>query len=174
MRQLAPSKYLTQAEQTALNDNLKKVDCKRDQAMIRTLLATGARATEVLNITRGDLIGDTEACEYGVYIKGLKGSEDRVIPVEKALYNELVKLAEADPKGRPFPIKYSRLQHIWYAIRPVPKKLHSTRHTFAINLYAKTKDLLLVQAALGHRDISNTMVYSKHVTVTQSLRKALV
>src|SRR5688572_3590010 len=38
---------------------------------------------------------------------------------------------------------------------------HSCRHTFAMQLYSKTNDVLLVQAALGHRAISSTLVYAR-------------
>lgn len=38
---------------------------------------------------------------------------------------------------------------------------HSCRHTFAMGLYAKTSDVLLVQAALGNRAISSTLVYAR-------------
>ena len=38
---------------------------------------------------------------------------------------------------------------------------HSLRHTFALGLYERTGDVLLVQAALGHRAITSTMVYAR-------------
>ena len=36
---------------------------------------------------------------------------------------------------------------------------HSLRHSFATNLYAETKNLLLVQKALGHAYVSTTQIY---------------
>jgi integrase len=38
---------------------------------------------------------------------------------------------------------------------------HSLRHSFALGLYERTGDILLVQAALGHRAISSTLVYAR-------------
>jgi integrase/recombinase XerD len=38
---------------------------------------------------------------------------------------------------------------------------HSCRHSFALGLYERTGDVLLVQAALGHRAISSTLVYAR-------------
>ena len=38
---------------------------------------------------------------------------------------------------------------------------HSLRHTFALGLYAKTGDVLVVKEALGHRAITSTMVYAR-------------
>lgn len=40
-------------------------------------------------------------------------------------------------------------------------RFHALRHTFAMRLYAATKDLLLVKRALGHRSISSTLVYAE-------------
>jgi hypothetical protein len=41
--------------------------------------------------------------------------------------------------------------------------LHTFRHFYACKLYHETKDLLLVSARLGHRNIQNTMVYTRLV-----------
>ena len=38
---------------------------------------------------------------------------------------------------------------------------HSLRHSFAMELYRKTRDLLLVKEALHHRSVSSTMVYAR-------------
>lgn len=41
-----------------------------------------------------------------------------------------------------------------------PLTVHSLRHTFATHLYGRTRNLLLVQRALGHRSPSTTAVYA--------------
>jgi integrase len=38
---------------------------------------------------------------------------------------------------------------------------HDLRHSFAIRIYRKTRDLLLVQAALRHRSIASTTAYAR-------------
>ena len=38
---------------------------------------------------------------------------------------------------------------------------HSLRHTFALGLYQRTGDVLVVKEALGHRAITSTMVYAR-------------
>jgi integrase len=42
-------------------------------------------------------------------------------------------------------------------------KLHTFRHFYACKLYHTTKDILLVKEKLGHRNIQNTMVYTRLV-----------
>ena len=37
---------------------------------------------------------------------------------------------------------------------------HTLRHTFATDLYRNTRNIRLVQKALGHSDLSTTMVYT--------------
>ena len=54
-----------------------------------------------------------------------------------------------------------RLQY-WLKAAGIDKKLgpHALRHTFATHLYSRTGDILVVQRALGHRDLSTTQVYT--------------
>jgi integrase/recombinase XerC len=168
------TKYLNKTEQEELLNILKRLAIsgseqeRRDTTLLLLLLFTGARAMETLNTTGADLSSDDQS----IFIKGMKGSNDREIPLPTWLYR-LVK-AQVTGSGRIFPISYTRLRQIWDMYRPVPKKLHSLRHSFAINLYNKSKDLRLVQVALGHRNISNTMVYADYLYSKDELRKALV
>lgn len=37
---------------------------------------------------------------------------------------------------------------------------HTLRHSFATDLYRETKNILLVQKALGHADLATTMIYT--------------
>ncbi len=136
--------------------------------MFYLAIHTGVRAQEILNIN----IDDLDTYDEVVYIKGLKGSNDREIPLPSWLFKECLKLPPKN--GRLFPITYNRLLQIWHMYRPVHKKFHSLRHTFAIKLYKKTKDLRLVQVALGHRNITNTMVYADYIYTQQEMRKLIL
>lgn len=164
------NKYLLEPEVAALNAVLEKFKDtdSRNCTLIWFLLHTGARASEALGLTAADLNHHDET----VLIKGLKGSDDREIPLPSWLFNRVAVLARENQQV--FPITYIRLHQIWGVYRPVQKKLHSLRHTFAISLYKKRKDLRLVQVALGHRNITNTMVYADYIYTQEEFRKAIV
>ena len=169
------NKYLLDNERERLEYLLKSHLCsdKRNAVVLFLALYTGARAQEVLNIKFADLDHQEEA----VLIKGLKGSNDREIPLPPWLFKELTKLSprlNTSENQRLFPISYNRLRQIWQIYRPVHKKLHSLRHSFAIRLYKKTKDLRLVQVALGHRNITNTMVYADYIYTQEELKKLIL
>ena len=164
------NKYLLDSELERLDHILGSFIEKdpRNCLLISLGLHTGARAQELLNLTVEDLNDQDES----VFIRGLKGSNDRELPLKKDLYRGL--RTKLSPTGRLFPISYHRLYQVWHQYRPVPKKFHSLRHTFAIRLYRKTKDLRLVQVALGHRNITNTMIYAEYVYSQQELRKLIL
>lgn len=134
----------------------------RDSCLIALALATGARATELLNVQPNDLFESTQS----VLIRGLKGGRDREIPLRPELFKAIV-------KHIPFNIKYRRLAYIWRNYYPGPKTFHSLRHTFALNLYRKHKDLKLVQLALGHVSPTNTAIYADFVYSQEQMRKII-
>ncbi|MBX2986482.1 MAG: site-specific integrase [Bdellovibrionaceae bacterium] len=142
----------------------------RNCLLILLALRTGGRAQELLNLMKSDL----NAYDETVLIRGLKGSNDREIPLPRQLFQRLQRYAETVQGHKLFPIGYHRLHQVWELYRPIPKKFHSLRHTFAIRLYQKTKDLRLVQVALGHRNITNTMVYADYVYSQQELRRLIL
>jgi integrase/recombinase XerC len=143
----------------------------RDCLLLYLGLRTGARATELLELRHADL----NSYDGTVFIRGIKGSNDRELPVHPALFEKLLAYSQNVPRNDGlFPIGYHRLRQVWDWYRPVPKKFHSLRHTFAIRLYRKTKDLRLVQVALGHRNITNTMVYADYVYSQQELKKLIL
>lgn len=168
--QLTKDKFLTHQEQRELLKFLNSPNTpKRDQLLIEVALATGARASELLNLRFKDL----SLSNRSVQITGLKGSNDREIPLPKKLFARLYDLASSGPEKRPFPISYPRLVQIWNYHAPANKTFHSLRHTFALNLYEKKKDIRLLQYTMGHRSINNTMIYAQYNYTQTELRKAM-
>jgi len=142
----------------------------RNSLIFDLALRTGARAQELLNIRRDDI----NAYDQSILIRGIKGSNDREIPIAHQAFQRFLNFAEKQSGARVFNITYDRLYQIWDFYRPVPKKFHSLRHTFAIELYQRTKDLRLIQVALGHRNIQNTMIYADYLYSTQELRRLIL
>lgn len=159
---ITKNKFLTDSEMSQLQRTLKN---DRDGLLIQTAILTGARASEVLNISTDHLSLDS------VLIIGLKNSDDREIPLPPELVQNLINISK---NKKVFNISYQRLNQIWQFYRPVKKTFHSLRHSYAMRLYQRTKDLLLVQQALGHRAIQNTTVYAKAVDSQALLRKAML
>jgi integrase len=163
--QLNRNKFLSDSEQEYLKSRLAK-DLSRNSLLIQTALATGARESEILAITLSDLDDKTQS----VFIKGLKNSFDREIPLKPELYQALKVLGQNNG-GRLFPISDRQVRNIWDQYKPCNKSFHCLRHTFAINLFKATKDLKLVQTALGHVQIMNTLIYADYVYKTSELKK---
>ncbi len=169
---LNKNKYLLEAEVDRLQYILESFKDKdsRNCTLLWTLLHTGARAQEALNLRREDL----NTYEQSVFIRGLKGSNDREIPLPSWLFKRLESELKNNESDLIFSITYNRLRQIWDIYRPVHKKLHALRHTFAIRLFKKTKDLRLIQVALGHRNITNTMIYADYIYSQEELRRLIL
>jgi integrase/recombinase XerC len=172
MNQLDFEKFLDDDEFESLKGTITSTPVTRNKLLIQLALATGARASELLALTNKSLIAKTNS----VRIVGLKGSNDRDIPLNKILFKSLTQL----PDGRLFDISYDRLYQIWLEFAPrkhaLDKKLktfHCLRHTCAVRLYKKTKDVKLVQMVLGHRDLRNTMIYVDFVYSQEKMREGM-
>lgn len=170
---LNKNKYLLDPEVEYLEQILSRNQTEniRDVLILQLALRTGGRASEILELRHADL----NHYDKTVFIRGIKGSNDREIPLPPALFLNLENYAKTVPKNEGlFPIGYHRLRQIWDLYRPTQKKFHCLRHTFAIRLYRKTKDIRLVQVALGHRNIANTMIYADYVYSQQELKKLIL
>lgn len=168
---LTPQKCLTESEYASLVQLLEKHKSEpkdqRNVTLLFLMLATGVRASEALALTGKSLQVDNKS----IFIESFKGSNDREFPVPPWLFKRLASLADGD--ARLFPISYSRLVQIWHHYRPVKKKLHSLRHTFAVRFYRRTLDIRLLQKALGHRFLSNTTIYLDYTHTVEQFRKGV-
>ena len=167
--------FLTTAEKKRLLKELKgRTDFStlRDRAMIEVLLGTGIRLGELAALDLDDI--DLDAKHLRVRAKGN-------VPQVKFIKTDLRTLlrrylAERRRHGHPEMEALflsnrdgrlcqrqiaNRLAH-WLRKAGIEKELtpHGLRHTFATHLYGATNDLLVVQRALGHRDVSTTQIYT--------------
>jgi len=167
---MTPLKYLTASESLQLIAQLNRYDT-RDSLLIRLALETGARCSELLALTRQDYMPEAQA----IIIKGLKGSRDRVIPIlNPETVTRLSRHIKSTLNERLFCISPQRFRVIWYHWRPARKKLHALRHTCAVELYQKTKDLKLVQLILGHKSLTSTQVYLDVIYDLDEMRRRML
>jgi integrase/recombinase XerD len=139
---------------------------KKTSMLLRLLKETGARLTEALRIkwTDVDLVKGTVT---------INSPEKNSLPRILKISPTLVSMLNALPKESDYVLNRSRntvesnyqLQRNRLAKKlqnPRLKQihLHTFRHFFATMLYAKTINILKVQQALGHKNLTNTQLYT--------------
>ncbi len=168
---LTSNKYLSDAELAHLDMVLAKEDTPAT-LMLRLLADYGMRTSELLILRPCDLNDEAQS----IFITPTKSSNPRELPIKPDIYVRLRREADkcVTDEMRIFEMSRVTLFRIWHWWRPCEKPLHSLRHTCAVNLYKRTRDIKLVQKVLGHKSISNTMIYTDFVYSHDELRKALV
>ena len=175
-------KVLNKEEQERLLKvfNTRYITQERNKVMIKLLLRTGMRLSEVRNLRWLDIeflgsIGE-------IHIVNGKGAKDRVLYIKQDMVEDLISwkkrqvdewgkseyvfttrnLRRIDPKGIRKTISiYSKKAKIDKHVTT-----HTMRHTFATELLNKTDNLRIVQEALGHEDIRTTQIYT-HISNAQ-------
>ena len=172
---------LTGEEQTRLLEQ-PNPECKtglRNLCMIRIMLNIGLRASEVIFLK----VKHIDWMSGKVYVRQGKGNKDRVLWLGEEDLELLRQWREVKPESEYLftTLKGDTLNDRY--LRAMVKRLgeqagiskdvhpHMLRHTFATDLYRETKDIRLVQKALGHSDLSTTMIYT-HI-VDEELEQAL-
>jgi integrase/recombinase XerD len=140
----------------------------RDRALFSFLLGTGARLGSALALE----VGDVDLGAGTATLRELKGGGSMTVYLRPELV-ELLTAAVGDRRSGPAfagcdgghlsPRHVQRRFEEWRAKAGICGRYspHSCRHSFALGLYERTGDVLLVQAALGHRAISSTLVYAR-------------
>jgi integrase len=149
---------------------------------IEWLARTGARSEELSRLTTSDI-----DIQGGVVIMpAAKGSNRRAIPLPKDLLvttttmlrDKPMHLAMGYDLGASFK---SALRAAWtrFRVRVLGPEgshcsLHGLRATFAVLIYNRThNDLLLAQELLGHKNIQNTLAYTR-LTRSKSFRTKIL
>ena len=142
---------------------------KRDRCIIKLMLNAGLRASEVLNLGWQDVDLHTGK----LVVRRGKGNKDRQVWInDEAL--ALLRLWREDAPACPwcFPtlggtrMHGAHLRAMRRGIKAgIPKDVHPhmCRHTYATELYRSSKDIRLVQKALGHASLSTTMDQRAHL-----------
>ena len=156
--------------------NPKTIAGLRNLAIVSLLLNAGLRAGEVVGLRWANLDPDSGRLK----VRG-KGDRERIIWLGKADVALLLAWRAAQPPSSKQPPSSSLVfTSLADGNRPVcgrwlrsfinriaarsgifkPVHCHTLRHTFATDLYRKTKNLRLVQKALGHASINTTTIYT--------------
>jgi integrase/recombinase XerD len=154
---------------------------RRDRALLELLYATGARVSEMVNLS----IGDIDFDERLVRVFG-KGSKERIVPYGSAASTALEEWFSSAGRARLVPERWKRRddaeavflnqrggrlsrQGAWLVINKygtlagITDHLspHVLRHSCATHLLDHGADLRIVQEMLGHASISTTQVYTR-------------
>jgi integrase/recombinase XerD len=176
-------KPLTEAQITSLIDAVVVTEPihRRDLALIELLYATGARISEAVGLSIGEIDLDARLVRlYG------KGSKERIVPFGSTAAAALDDWFSPSGRARLVPEQWrsrgdaeavfinargGRLsrQAAWAVIRKYGTRAgigdelspHVLRHSCATHLLDHGADLRVVQEMLGHASISTTQIYTK-------------
>lgn len=166
VRRQIPRRILSPAEIGQLLDYLDSTEAPATACLFRTLVYTGLRLSEALNLTwnRVDL------AHGWLTVINSKNDEDRRVPIPASLGDSLRLLQNGSPEGHVFALRddhcYSKgwlhriLQRALRACKVPFARIHDLRHTYASHLVMSGTDLPTVQRLLGHRSIQTTMIYA--------------
>jgi len=169
------SRPLNQNEITKIYNNLEYF---RDKTLFLLNLYTGFRIKESLSLKVSDIINENEIVQrLTVKRSNMKGKiSSRTILLHPNLRKHLKALIDVEKLALTDYVFKSKVDsnkaiariQAWKLFNRAVKKsgiegkvsLHSTRKTFAENMYnAFEKDLLKTSKALGHKNISSTISY---------------
>lgn len=162
LKEVAPS-ALTKVERSRLIREIDRTGNKRDLAILLTLLNTGARVSELVNINRADIqITDRKGT---VRIVG-KGNKERVIPLNADARRAITKYLEERTDSNEALFLSNRMERIsvrsvQHLINQYGFNVHKLRHTFITDLVRSGQDISVVKSLSGHSSTDMVMRYSK-------------
>ena len=156
----------------AIEESDFKQNSNRNKLIIKTIIFTGIRVSEALNLKRKDITEDGDL--FIIRIRG-KGNKYRIVMIKRHLIEahlNTIAINYINKEGYLFINKKgTRLTQAYVSriveqilfkagIRKEKNGAHMLRHTFATMLYKKQKDLVLVQEALGHASLNTSRIYT--------------
>ena len=159
-------KYLSKKE---VNEAIQKAAKKSQEyyVMFLVLAGTGCRVTELINIRTQDILDD----ENQIIIRG-KGDYIRNVDVTPELIMQLqlyIKNKRIHHRSRLFKRTRQGITLITKRISGV--SAHAFRHTYAIDLLRKTKNIRYVQKQLGHSSLATTQIYLQFMDFEEEKNK---
>ena len=133
---------------------------ERDRLIVRTIYATGVRVSELSQMN----IEDVDFDEQTIRVKG-KGGKIRTVFIDPETLREFEPFIGNRIEGPLFigqqghHISPRAVQHIFKKYAPPGITPHKIRHSYASELYRRSKNLRVVQENLGHTSIKTTEIY---------------
>ena len=152
-------KYLKHNQVMRLLESIPDTD-PRDRLIIRLIYATGVRVSELCGITLSDIDFD----DYTIRVLG-KGGKIRMVFVDDDTLEEIQAFIGGRIDGPLFvgqmghAISPRTVQYIFTKWAPDGITPHKIRHSYASELYRRSKNLRVVQENLGHSSIQTTEIY---------------
>ena len=177
---------LTEAERKRL---LREVAARKGKAAARDLvslklfLGTGVRLSELVGLDIGDV--DLDGKRITIRAKGGR-TETRFLNSDlRTTLRKYLRRRDDMPSHAPALFLSNRDERLsarqlqarfaqwlaWAGIDRDGLSIHSLRHTFGTRLYRKTRDLVLVGKAMGHRTVEATRIYVHEAS--EALEEAL-
>ncbi len=150
-------KYLKHSQVIGL---IGSIEDARDRLIVRVIYATGIRVSELCSIN----IEDIDFEERTIRIRG-KGDKMRVVFVDDETLAEIEGFIGNRVEGPLFigqrgkHISPRTVQHLFRKYAPSGITPHKIRHSYASELYRRSKNLRVVQENLGHSSIRTTEIY---------------
>ncbi|MDD1668395.1 MAG: tyrosine-type recombinase/integrase [Methanomicrobiales archaeon] len=139
---------------------LAKIHDPRDRLVVRTIYATGVRVSELAGIR----VEDIDFGAQTIRVKG-KGGKIRTVFIDGDTLGEIRAFLGDQKEGPLFPgqmgkpISPRTIQFIFRKYAPEGITPHKLRHSYASELYTRSKNLRVVQENLGHSSIKTTEIY---------------
>ena len=139
---------------------IASIEDNRDRLIVRTIYATGVRVSELCGINIEDIDFEDET----IKVRG-KGGKIRIVFVDHETLEDISRFIGNRIEGPLFlgqqghHISPRSVQHIFKKYAPQGITPHKIRHSYASELYRRSKNLRVVQENLGHTSIKTTEIY---------------
>lgn len=155
-----------------------QVTAIRDWMLIDLLTGTGLRAAEAADLRCGDLLAGPG--QSALHVRNGKGGKSRTVQIPDGLRRHIKnfiqwKAGRGEPTGHDDHLLLGQRGPMTsLGVNQTVKKwlrkagldrgngwaAHSLRHSYAVALYRREKDLVAVQKQLGHSNVQTTLVYA--------------
>jgi integrase/recombinase XerC/integrase/recombinase XerD len=153
-------KELVYMKHSQVLELLASIEDVRDRLIVRTIYATGVRVSELSGIR----VEDIDFAGHTIRVKG-KGGKIRTVFIDGETIDGIRGFLGGRKDGPLFPGQMGRpisprtIQFIFRKYAPPGITPHKLRHSYASELYTRSRNLRVVQENLGHSSIRTTEIY---------------